>query len=47
MAVMRKTSIPKGIPVRVLTSGTDRLPNPGESKIWRESHDVVSLDISK
>jgi pimeloyl-ACP methyl ester carboxylesterase len=37
MAVMRKTAVPKGIPVRVLMSSTDWFPKPEESKVWRES----------
>jgi pimeloyl-ACP methyl ester carboxylesterase len=45
MAVMRKTAVPKGIPVRILSSSTDWFPNPGESKVWRESIQKFAASI--
>ena len=44
-AVMRKAVVPKGIPVRVITSGTAWLPDPKEAKAWRESHERFTASI--
>ena len=45
-AVVRRVSVPKGIPVRVITSGrTDWLPKPEEHKYWRESHERLTASI--
>jgi len=38
VAVLRKAAVPEGIPVRVITSGANWLPNPKEMNAWRESH---------
>jgi pimeloyl-ACP methyl ester carboxylesterase len=45
IAVMRKAAVPKGIPVRIITSGTDWLPKPEEMKAWRESHKTFAASI--
>jgi len=43
-AAMRKTVLPRGLPVRVITSGTNWL-SPEEQKIWRESHERLTASI--
>jgi pimeloyl-ACP methyl ester carboxylesterase len=45
MAVMRQAAIPEGIPVRIITSGTAWLPDPGEIEAWRESHRRFAASI--
>jgi pimeloyl-ACP methyl ester carboxylesterase len=45
VAVMRKAVIPKGIPVRVITSGLVWLPKPEEQAAWRKSHDQFTASI--
>lgn len=45
VAVMRKAVLPKGIPVRVITSGMTWLPNPGEMDVWRKSHEQFTASI--
>jgi pimeloyl-ACP methyl ester carboxylesterase len=45
MEVMRKTSIPSGIPVVVITSGLPFLPKPEEQKAWRQSHEQLTASI--
>ena len=42
---MRKTSIPSGIPVLVLTSGKPFLPKPEEQEAWRLSHEQMTASI--
>jgi pimeloyl-ACP methyl ester carboxylesterase len=43
-AAIRKTVLPRGLPVRVITSGTNGLP-PEEQKIWRESHERLTAAV--
>ena len=43
--VMRKTSIPSGIPVRVITCGKKFLPKPEEQQAWRQSHEQMTASI--
>ena len=43
--IVRKTVIPEGIPVRVITAGTPFLPKPEEQKAWRESHERLTASI--
>jgi pimeloyl-ACP methyl ester carboxylesterase len=45
MEVMRKTSLPSGIPVVVITSGLQFLPKPEEQKAWRQSHEQLTASI--
>ncbi len=45
MEVMRKTSIPSGIPVVVMTSGLPFLPKPEEQKAWRRAHEQLTASI--
>jgi len=45
MEVIRKSAVPEGIPVRVITSGLTWLPNPYEYKVWRESHERFTASI--
>jgi pimeloyl-ACP methyl ester carboxylesterase len=41
---IRKTVLPRGLPVRVITSGRNWL-SPEEQKIWRESHERLTASI--
>ncbi len=43
--VMRKTSVPQGIPVFLITSGKPFLPKPEEQLAWRKSHEQVVASI--
>jgi pimeloyl-ACP methyl ester carboxylesterase len=43
--VMRNTSVPKGIPVRVITCGKGFLPKPEEREAWRQSHEQMAASI--
>lgn len=43
--MMRKTTIPEGIPVRLITSGKPFLPKPEEQKAWRRSHEQIVSKI--
>jgi pimeloyl-ACP methyl ester carboxylesterase len=43
-AVARKAAFPKGLPVRVITSGGEWLP-PQDQKLWRESHERLTTSI--
>ncbi|MFZ2055648.1 MAG: alpha/beta hydrolase [Candidatus Aminicenantales bacterium] len=45
MEVMRKTSVPSGIPVVVMTSGLPFLPKPEEQKAWRLAHEQFTASI--
>lgn len=45
VAVMRRSVVPEGIPVRVLTSGVTWLPNPEEQVTWRKSHEQFTASI--
>lgn len=40
----RKVTLPKGLPVRVITSGQIWLP-PEDQKVWRESHERLTASI--
>lgn len=44
-AAMRKAVLPKGIPVRVITSGVTWLPAAREQEIWRKSHEQFTASI--
>lgn len=46
MAVLRKIAVPKGIPVRVITSGTEWFPKPEEQKAWRGAHEQFAASIA-
>ena len=43
-AAIRKTALPRGLPVRVITSGKNWLP-PEDQKMWRESHERITASI--
>lgn len=43
--VMRNTSVPKGIPVRIITCGKGFLPKPEEREAWRQSHEQMAKSI--
>jgi pimeloyl-ACP methyl ester carboxylesterase len=44
-ALMRASRVPKGIPVRVITSGTNWVPESIGQKVWRESHERLTASI--
>jgi pimeloyl-ACP methyl ester carboxylesterase len=44
-ALVWSSRVPKGIPVRVLTSGKSWLPKPEEQKTWREAHERLTASI--
>ncbi len=44
-AIMRKTTIPKGIPVRLITCGNSFLPKPEEQMAWRRAHERMVSKI--
>jgi pimeloyl-ACP methyl ester carboxylesterase len=43
--IMRKTSIPSGIPVLVITSGKPFLPKAEEQEAWRLSHEQLTASV--
>jgi len=43
--VMRNTSIPPDIPVRVITCGKKFLPKPEEQQAWRKAHEDMTASI--
>jgi len=43
--LMRKTSLPPGIPVRIITCGKKFLPKPEEQQAWREVHERIAASI--
>jgi len=45
LEVMRKTSIPSGIPVRIITCGKKFLPKPEEQQAWRQAHKQMAASI--
>ena len=45
MDVMRKTSIPSGIPVVVMTAGKSFLPKAEEQEAWRRAHEQLTASI--
>jgi pimeloyl-ACP methyl ester carboxylesterase len=45
MEVMKKTSIPSGIPVVVITSGKPFLPKTEEQEAWRLAHEQLTASI--
>jgi pimeloyl-ACP methyl ester carboxylesterase len=45
MEIMRKTSIPSGIPVVVITSGKPFLPKTEEQEAWRRAHEQLTASI--
>jgi len=45
MEIMRKTSIPPGIPVLLITSGRQFLPKTEEQEAWRRAHEQMITSI--
>jgi pimeloyl-ACP methyl ester carboxylesterase len=45
LGIMRKTTIPSGIPVVVITSGKSFLPKSEEQEAWRLSHEQFTSSI--
>lgn len=45
IALMRNTSVPPGIPVRVITCGKNFLPKPEEQQAWRKAHEDMTASI--
>jgi pimeloyl-ACP methyl ester carboxylesterase len=45
MEIMRKTKIPPGIPIMVITSGLPFLPKTEEQEAWRKSHEQLTASI--
>ncbi|MBN1224986.1 MAG: alpha/beta hydrolase [Candidatus Aminicenantes bacterium] len=45
--IMRKTSIPTGIPVRVITCGKPFLPKLEEQQAWRRAHEQMTASIER
>jgi pimeloyl-ACP methyl ester carboxylesterase len=45
MEIMRKTSIPQGIPVVLITCGQPFLPKPHEQEAWRKAHEQMIASI--
>lgn len=43
--IMQKTTIPGGIPVRLITCGKSFLPKPEEQKAWRRAHEQMVSKI--
>ncbi len=43
--IMRETSIPDGIPVRIITSGLTFLPKPEEQEAWRLAHEKMAASV--
>jgi pimeloyl-ACP methyl ester carboxylesterase len=43
--IMRKTILPEGVPVRLITAGRDFLPKPEEYAAWRRAHKQVVSKI--
>lgn len=43
--VMRKTSVPPGIPVRVITCGKKFYPKLEEQQAWRQAHEQMTASI--
>jgi pimeloyl-ACP methyl ester carboxylesterase len=43
--VMKKTSVPPGIPVRIITCGKKFLPKPEEQQAWRKAHEDLAASI--
>jgi pimeloyl-ACP methyl ester carboxylesterase len=43
--IMRKTNIPGGIPVRLITCGKSFLPKPEEQMAWRRAHEQIVSKI--
>ena len=46
VAAVRQALIPAGIPLRLLTSGRDWLPEPKETKAWRQAHERLAASLS-
>ncbi len=45
MEIMRKTSVPPGIPVLLITSGRPFLPKTEEQEAWRRAHEQMIASI--
>jgi len=43
--IMRNTTIPEGIPVRLITAGISFLPKPEEQAAWRKAHEKLAAKI--
>ena len=44
-AIMRKTAIPKNIPVRIITAGKSWWLTPEEDQAWRKAHEQMAASI--
>jgi len=44
--IMRKTTLPKNIPVRIITAGQPWWLTPEEDRAWREAHKQMAASIS-
>jgi pimeloyl-ACP methyl ester carboxylesterase len=44
--IMRKTTIPEDIPVRIITSGEPWWHTPEEDQAWRQAHEQMAASIS-
>ena len=43
--IMRNTTLPEGIPVRLITAGNSFLPKPEEQNAWRKAHEQLVAKI--
>lgn len=43
--IMRNTTLPEGIPVRLITAGNSFLPKPEEQTAWRKAHEQLAAKI--
>ena len=43
--IMRNTTLPEGIPVRLITAGNSFLPKPEEQTAWRKAHEQLVTKI--
>ena len=43
--IMRKTTIPNNIPVRIITSGKPWWLKPEENQAWRQAHEQMTASI--
>jgi len=42
---MRRTSVPEGIPIRIITCGVQFLPKSEEQQAWRQAHEQMAASI--
>ena len=45
VAIMRHTTIPEGIPVRIVTAGLPWWNTPQEDRAWRQAHEQMAASI--